>query len=1054
MAHDHTAHHRPRGVAFSPRSVAGMTSSRPPGQIVAVVVVLMLGFVGLSPTPSLAASRSTVTDLTIEHRMEPINIDVEVPRFGWKITSTDRNQGQSAYRIVVADRLASLRSGRGVVWDSGKVMSDQQVAVEYGGSTLEPSTQYYWKVDVWDADGRKIPRGSDVATFETALLSDDGEQNWDGAQWITMEGKEPNSDGSPMLRTEVELARPAVRNARLHITSLGVYDAWINGERVSVPQGDTETVELLTPGWTNYDRTVNYMTYDVTDLVQTSRQRGGHLTLAAVLGNGWYNSGISNGANYYSRTGNPLGLKAKLEVEYANGRTDTVVTEPGDAWRATDTGPYRFDGVYDGQDYDASMELPGWNDTGFDDSGWARTEVHPYDERYPEATLTAYPGETARIMEEWSREAESLTVHTGVTNEDSSPNGLGEVVVDESRSVAENAQDAEVTLAHGETAVYDLGQNMVGVPRFTVSGEEGTAIRLRFSEFLNDDSDGADGPAGSVYLENLRGARATTNYVLSGDGMETHQDSLSFYGFQYVEVTVMTEGAEVTVHDVQGMVGTSAIKDIGRVSTNDQFVNKLFENTRWGQRGNYLWIPTDCPQRNERQGWTADTQVFANTALYNGDSSWFLSHFMDGYLDTTELYGPDAAQFPAVSPGAAFSFLSQRGISGWSDAGVVLPWTVWQMTGDDTIVDDSWDAMVTYMDWIHEQTGDTWAGQGAVFGDWLSFQHTTNQLTSDYYYAYSTQLMGQMATATGRTDAAATYDEWFANQKQAFLDKYVVNDPDAGVRILSSLPTSGFALTNGGIPEDDTQTALLWALKLGFHEDEEQRQQMIDVLADNIHATDGFVANHGPTGTQTIETTRADYAPDTISVGFLGSNIINPVLSDLGREDLAYTLLHQDAMPSWLYSVKNGATTIWERWNSYSIEDGFGPASMNSFNHYAYGSIVEWMYEDMAGIAKDQASPGFRHFFLQPEIDPTGAITAVDGEHMSPYGLIASAWSVDGDTFSYEFEIPVGTTATVRVPAAAAGAVDVDADVDVAFSDGVAEFTLGSGSYSVTSSLG
>ncbi len=1030
-------------------------STHTPARTIALASAVALGLMTLSPAVALAAPRAEVTHLTTEHRVAPINIDVESPRFGWNITSTERNQGQSAYRIIVATSEAGLNSGRGVVWDTGKVASDRQIAVEYEGDALEPSTEYFWKVDVWDANDRLVRPGSEVASFETALLSDDGETNWDGAEWISMADKEPNSPGMPMFRTDVDLAKPAVQDARLYISSLGVYDAYINGERVSVPQGDGETVELLTPGWTNYDVKVNYMTYDVTDMVRAAKQDGGELAVGAVLGNGWFNSSISNGANYYSQEGNPLALKAKLLVEYANGKTESIVTEAGDEWRATDTGPYRFDGVYDGQDYDATMEIPGWNDADFDDSGWAGTVESPYESTFPDAVLTAYPGETARIMDEMSPEPVSLSVHTGVTNEDSSPNGRGEVVVDESRSVSgDAAADAEVTLAHGETAVYDLGQNMVGVPKFTVSGDEGTAIRLRFSEFLNDDSEGADGPKGSVYLENLRGARATTNYILSGDGMETHQDSLSFYGFQYVEVTVMTEGAEVTLHDVQGKVGTSAITDIGRVSTDDQYINKLFENTRWGQRGNYLWIPTDCPQRNERQGWTADTQVFANTALYNGDSSWFLSHFMDSFIDTTELYGPDGAQFPSVSPGAAFSFLSQRGISGWSDAGVVIPWTLWQMTGDDTVIDDSWDAMEKYLDWIYDQTGETWAGQGAVFGDWLSFQHTTNQLTSDYYYAYSTSLMSQMATATGRTAEAAMYDEWFANQKQAFLDKYVVDDPNAGVRILSSLPTSGFALTNGGIPEDDTQTALLWALKLGFHEDDEQRDQMIQLLADNINATDEFVANHGPQGTQTIETTRADYAPDTISVGFLGANIINPVLTDVGRGDLAYTLLHQDEMPSWLYSVKNGATTIWERWNSYSIEDGFGPASMNSFNHYAYGAIVEWMYEDMAGIAKDTDNPGFKHFFLQPHIDPTGAITEVEGEYRSPYGMITSAWSVEGDAFSYEFDIPVGTTATVRVPAASADVVSVDADVEVAFMDGVAEFTLGSGSYSVTSTLG
>lgn len=1022
----------------------------------AVVVAVAPGNRGASAQSS---GVTKITGLTVEHRTQPLGIDAAKPRFGWRLSSTTRGQRQTAYQVLVASAAERLTPSAADVWDSGRVASSDSVAVRYGGKLLQPSTRYFWTVIVWEKDGRAI-RSAPTSFFETALMSSDGVANWDGARWISMAGKEPNSPGAPMLRRQETLSGGQVAEARLYVSALGVYDVYVNGERVAVPQDGATTQELLTPGWTNYDTTTNYMTYDVTDLVTGQRD----VKLGAVLGNGWYNSRISNNSAYYSSDGNPLALKAKLLVRFADRSAQTIVTEPGNGWWATDAGPYRSDDIYDGQAYDARKEMPGWAANGFHDSGWSEVVEHPFTEDFPESRLVAYPGETARILPNWDRHPESITVFDDVAGEEGSANGRGHIVVDESRSVSDRARakDASVTLRAGDTAIFDLGQNMVGVPRYTVTGPEGAEVVLRFGEMLNDDSEGADGPEGSVYRANLRTAKATSTYILRGDpDGETHQDSLSFYGFRYVSVEVTTPGAEVTISDVTGRVATSAIRDIGDITTNDPLINQLFSNIRWGQRGNYLWVPTDCPQRDERQGWTGDTQVFANTGLYNGVATNFLSHFQDTLIESQETYGVDGAQFTATAPGGAFA-APVAGVSGWADAGVVVPWTVWQMSGDTTIIDDSWDSMTEFLDWMYQRTGETYAGPGALFGDWLAPQGTSAQFTSDVYYAYSAKLMADMARAASRAAAARKYDDLFAKIKRAFVLKYAATNPLTGdVTVKSSLgPRSPVELAvNGGptsstVTEDNTQTALLWVLKLGLYDTDAQRKKLVRLLADNIGNDEAYQAAN-PTSTRT------EYAENTLSVGFLGVNVLAPVLSDEGRADLAYELLHQDAMPSWLYSVKNGASTIWERWNSYSNEDGFGPVAMNSFNHYAYGAIGEWMYEHMAGIAKDPANPGFKHFFLQPEIDPTGKITEVTGSHVSPYGEITSEWSIAGETLSYRATVPANSRATLRIPTASPDSVregrnplsQADGVTFLGFENGVATYRLESGSYDLASAL-
>lgn len=427
---------------------------------------------------SSRAEGGAVSGLTAEHRTDPLGVDAGRPRFGWRMRSSARGRGQGAYQILVASSPDKLTVGRADVWNSGRVTSSDSVAVRYAGRHLRPSTRYHWTVTVWDAQGSAVGTAP-AAFFETGLMSTDGVAGWDGAQWIGMKGKAPNSPGAPMLRAEAPLetkdnSRARVREARLYVSALGVYDAYVNGHHVTVPQDSGTTTELLPPGWTNYDARVNYMTYDVTDLVARERT----VTLAAVLGNGWYNSRVSEGSTYYAKDGNRLALKAKLLIRYADGTSQSVVTAPDNGWKATDTGPYRADDIYDGQTYDAREELPGWTSSGFDESGWQDVERVPFESRYPDARLLAHPVESARLMPRWDRRPRSITVATGVTGKDSSPHGRGRIVVDPDRTVTDPARaaSAAVTIGTGETAVFDLGQNMVGVARYTLRGSAGAQV--------------------------------------------------------------------------------------------------------------------------------------------------------------------------------------------------------------------------------------------------------------------------------------------------------------------------------------------------------------------------------------------------------------------------------------------------------------------------------------------------------------------------------------------------------------------------------------------------
>ncbi len=854
--------------------------------------------------------------LRCEYRTDPLGIYETSPRLSWSLESEGRAQIQSAYRVLVAANEADLESEQNLLWDSGRVESDRSAGVVYEGGALRTGSRCVWKVRVWDGAGNPSPYGG-PAVFEMGLLE---RSDWEGA-WISL-GQGPGGDmsppagdeydelgsglaPSPYLRKKFALGRP-VRRARLFATALGVYETYLNGARV----GDV----VLAPGWTDYRRRVHYQTYDVTQqLVE------GENVLGAVLGDGWYAGFLGfdpkrRGAHYGAR---PRFL-AQLNVEYEDGARESIVTD--NAWRCA-TGPILYSDFLVGESYDARKEWRGWAEPAFDDSGWYGVGI----EDLGDALLIAQPDEGVKVTEE-----------------------VGAVAVTEPRSGA---------------YVFDMGQNMVGWVRLSVSGEAGTHVTLRHAEVLD--------PNGNLYTDNLRFTRATDHYVLKGGGEEVYEPSFTFHGFRYVEVTGYP--GEPPLDAIAGRVIHSATPPTGSFECSSPLVNKLQSNIVWGQRGNFLSIPTDCPQRDERLGWTGDAQVFARTAAFNMDVAAFFAKWM---VDVEDAQSSEGA-FPDVAPLLKDLTLMDlsRGAAAWGDAGVIVPWTMFRIYGDTRLVERHYDAMTRWMSYLLEANPNLLRQRkmGNNYGDWLSPRgdRTPKDLLGTAYWAYDARLLSEMATAIGREGDGSRYAELFERIKHAFNEAYVALDG----RILG-----------------DTQTGYALALHMDLLPEE-----ACPVAAEHL--------------VKAIE--REGWH---ISTGFAGVSYLLPVLTEAGYTDVAYRLLNNETYPSWGYTIRHGATTIWERWDGWTEQEGFQSPNMNSFNHYSLGSVGEWLYRYVAGIDLDPRTPGYARIVIRPR--PGGGLTRARGEYDSVRGRISSAWTIEGERFNLEVTIPPNTTAVVHVPAA------------------------------------
>ena len=1059
----------------------------------AATALVALGMVLLAAAGGAAAAdRVALERLRCEYEADPVGIEVVRPRLSWQMRSSARGQRQTAYQVLVASSEAGLKQNRGDLWDSGKVVSDQSVHVTYAGSPGRSGQRCFWKVRVWDRDDRASGY-SRPAFWEMGLLvPTDWKARWitvepegaeaegfGGAAWIWFpEGDAPPA-GERFFRRTFELPAGAnVKGTRLNITADDQFVLFVNGVEVGKSSGATdawkqpmafdvarhlkpgtnviavaarntasgpagllarltvalegrEPLTILTdgawqagqtaggdwkttaaapgapwqaarqvaklgsgpwgavggggvgparylrrtfaaakpikqarlyatalgiyepylngkrvgdhvfaPGWTEYRKRVHYQTYDVTRLL-----RRGENALGMILADGWY-------AGYVGLTGRgvygnlPLAL-CQLRIDYTDGTSETVATDT--SWRGAVAGPIVRADLLMGETYDARREMPGWDGPGFDDSKWRPVVVG-------EASVP--------------REAQ-----------------IGPPV----RRTEELKPRLRTQPAAGAW-VFDLGQNMVGWARLKVRGAPGTKVTLRFAEMLN--------PDGTLYTANYRSARCIDEYVLRGGGKdEVYEPRFTFRGFRYVEVSGFPGTPNTDA--VTGVVLHSDTPRVGRMETSSPMVNQLLRNIDWGQRGNFLSVPTDCPQRDERLGWTGDAQVFIRTATYNRDVASFFTKWLQDLEDSQS----PAGAFPDVAPRIN---VVGEGTAAWGDAGVICPWTQYVVYGDTRLLETRYPSMVRWVEYCRANSKDL-LRPAAGYGDWLSINaNTPKDVLATAYFAYSTRLVAKAAKALGKTADAAKYEDLFQQIKTAFNKAYVAAD---------------------GRIKGNTQTVYVLALHFDLLPDDKREAAERHLVAD-IQGRKGH-----------------------LSTGFVGVSYLNPTLTRTGNHDLAYRLLNNDTFPSWGYSIKHGATTIWERWDGWTAEKGFQDPGMNSFNHYSLGAVGEWLFSTVAGIDTDPDRVGFKHVLVRPL--PGGGITHSKAEYESLYGRIATEWKDANGRYTLDVTIPANTRATVWVPAAD-GTPVTEGGKPVEQSEGVlllrreagsAVYSVGSGTY-------
>jgi alpha-L-rhamnosidase len=901
----------------------------------------------------------TLHHLTCEYFTNPIGLDVPRPRLSWQTRAAQRGAWQTAYQIIVGDspallaaapRIGSSDPAAGLLWNTGKVLSDLSLHLPYAGEALRPGQRCYWRVRVWD-EHDTVSEWSKIAFWEMGLL--DG-SNWQ-ADWITPDWADDESwpQPAPLLRRRFA-ATAGLTAARIYATSLGLYELWLNGQRV----GDA----VLAPGWTSYNHRLQYQTYDVTALV-----REGDNALGVMLGDGWYRGhlGFQDQRGLY---GDRLALLLQLHLIYADGRVEIIGSDG--QWRAT-CGPIQMSDIYMGETYDARQEKPGWAEAGYDDSDWQ-----------------------------------------GVRRLD---HGKEMIIAQAGPSIRRHEELRPVRILHspkGET-ILDFGQNMVGWVKVRARGPEGTTITLRHAEALDRQ--------GNLYTENLRAAVQTTCYTLKGlaDTDEVFEPHFTFQGFQYVAVAGFP-GSPTPDH-FTGIVLHSDTPPTGAFECSNPLINQLQHNIVWGQKGNFVDVPTDCPQRDERLGWTGDTQVFIRTACFNMNVAAFFTKWLRDLSADQLPNGSVPFVVPDVISKTGAGNLSSTkgsGAAAWGDAAVICPWTLYLCYGDIRILAEQYESMTGWVAYLRSQADEDFIWRKSFqFGDWLDYRGkddrmpapvTNNELIATAFFAYSTGLLAQVAQVLGKTRDAEQYAELARQVKAAFNHEFV---------------------TASGRIGPNTQTAYVLALHFDLLPDE-IRPLAADRLAEEVR--------------------RAHYH---LATGFVGTPYLCHVLSRFGHTAVAYELLNQESYPSWLYPVKQGATTIWERWDGIKPDGSFQDAGMNSFNHYAYGAIGDWLYGVVAGIEVDPAEPGYKHILFQPQ--PGGGLTYARATLDSPYGPLASAWELTETGFHLDITLPPNTHATVRLPAQSLAAVTESGQplatgngiLDAELAGQVAIIEVGSGRY-------
>jgi alpha-L-rhamnosidase len=719
----------------------------------------------------------------------------------------------------------------------------------------------------------------------------------------------------PVQDTIKRITAPMVRkefNASKRISSARAYIT-SHGLYELYVNGKKAGDQVLTPGWTSYHNRLQYQVYDVTNMLQQ-----GNNAIGAILGDGWYRGSLG-WVRSWGVYGKKLGLLAQVVINYSDGTQDIIATDA--SWKGTQNGPIILNGIYDGEQYDARKEISNWSMPSFNDAGWQPVTLASYSKSNLIATETV---PLRKIME-----IKPIRIFR-------TPKG---------------------------TLVADMGQNMVGWLRIKVRGATGDSVVVRHAEVLDK--------YGEFYTKNLRAATASIKYFLKGNAEEVYEPRFTFMGFRYAAFD--NYPGELKPEDITGIVVHSDMTPAGSFECSDTLINQLQHNIQWGQRGNFLDVPTDCPQRDERLGWTGDAQAFCRTAAFNMNVAPFFTKWMK---DITADQLKDG-QVPWVIPNVLGNNYNTS--AGWGDVSTIAPWTMYQVYGDTQFLENQYPSMKAYVDYIRKKSGDSmiWKG-GSVFGDWLFYKpemndhtapdgYTNPDMIATAFFAYSSKLVSQAAAVLGKQQDADFYKDLYEKIKSAFIKNYIT--PEG--RVFS-----------------DSQTGYVLALMFGLMP-ENLQANATQLLVDDIRRR----GNH-------------------LSTGFLGTPYLCHVLSQHGQTNVAYDLLLQKTFPSWLYPVRMGATTIWERWDGQKTDSTFQDEGMNSFNHYAYGAIGDWMYRVVAGIEIGEA--GYKHIIIQPH--PDKRLSYAKASYESSYGKIVSGWEIKGDSTVLNVTIPANTSATIILP--------------------------------------
>ncbi|MFD2727657.1 family 78 glycoside hydrolase catalytic domain [Hyunsoonleella rubra] len=900
--------------------------------------LISLGFTSCEEKVSLSSAK----DLTISEGFKnPLGFYDASPTFSWKLPVSDGVKHQSAYQIVVATS-EDLLPDNADLWDSGKQMTDQSVWVKYQGKPLKSRQKVFWQVKYWNQD-EDASAWSSINHFELGLLNN---SDWK-AKWIGLDTKKEKILGSQdniihrpqYLRKGFELSND-VESARLYITAKGVFDVAINGEDVSD--------DVMPPGYTPYKERIETITYDVGDLIES-----GQNTIGVELASGWHSSRLGWKKELWVDTETPK-ILCQLELTMKDGSKEVIVSD--ESWKATTNGPIRLSEIYDGETYDANLEMPNWTTNNFSDKNWETVNTFPVTD-----AIRLEPKRHTTVKSKIELKAKEVVEKDGAL-------------------------------------IFDFQQNMVGVPLLKVPMKKGETLKIRFAEKLS--------PDGSFYTKNYRTALSTNYYTASKDGVIEWMPKFTFHGFQYVELSGFDTSKTPSTDWVTGLVQYSDFEENGTFTSSHEKLNQLQSNIVWGLRGNFFDIPTDCPQRDERMGWTADAQVFGPTSIFNADVHKFWASWLQSVRESQYENGG----IPWVVPDVLFN---NKVSAGWGDACAIIPWDIYNRTGDKRILEENFETMKGWVAY-HEATTKNYISSMGFFADWLqplpkngdNRGDTSKSLIGTAFFAHSAKLTAKTAEVLGKKDEQAKYEALFKTVANAFENEFF--DESGKVK---------------GVEE--TQTSYLLALAYDLLS-EDKRENAKMYLLQKIEEAD----NH-------------------LRTGFLGTPLLSRVLDEMGDTDLIYKLLFNETYPSWFYSINQGATTIWERWNSYSKAEGFNPQKMNSLNHYAYGAVGEWMYERIGAIAPLEA--GYKAIRIAPE--PKSPLTSASAELNTPYGKVASSWEIKDGTFTINITIPPNTTAKVILPGTAESIEDTNDIKSMSSDTGDTELLVQPGTYTFNSKL-